>query len=256
MFLRLYEHSHDPALLDLAAVALRQDLRRCVASTYGPLEVNEGRRTMPYLADGSVGIAFALDDYLAHRADERFADAAARIRGAAEGQFYGQTGLFYGRAGMILYLSREHPPAAAGRDPVVATHVRRLGWHALTYKGHLAFPGDQLLRLSMDLATGSAGVMLALGAALHDQPVHLPFLAAPEPPAESPAGTDSTITARRGHDDGASRHAGDEHDPRRRWRRRRDQLHAEPALPQLAQHHDLPLTTGSFGPDHITKEVT
>jgi hypothetical protein len=77
---------------------------------------------------------------------------------------------------MILYLSRKHPPGAAGRDPVVADQVRRLTWHALTYRGHLAFPGDQLLRLSMDLATGTAGVLLALGAALHDAPVHLPFL--------------------------------------------------------------------------------
>jgi hypothetical protein len=28
----------------------------------------------------------------------------------------------------------------------------------------------------MDLATGTAGVLLALGAALHEEPVHLPFL--------------------------------------------------------------------------------
>jgi hypothetical protein len=46
----------------------------------------------------------------------------------------------------------------------------------MSYRGHLAFPGDQLLRLSMDLASGTAGVLLALGAALHDGPVHLPFL--------------------------------------------------------------------------------
>jgi hypothetical protein len=46
----------------------------------------------------------------------------------------------------------------------------------MSYRGHLAFPGNQLLRLSMDLATGTAGVLLALGAALHDEPVHLPFL--------------------------------------------------------------------------------
>jgi len=39
----------------------------------------------------------------------------------------------------------------------------------------VAFPGDQLLRLSMDLATGSAGVLLALHAAL-DQGACLPFL--------------------------------------------------------------------------------
>ena len=58
----------------------------------------------------------------------------------------------------------------------MAAQIRRLAWHALSYEGHLAFPGDRLLRLSMDLATGTAGVLLALGAALHDEPVHLPFL--------------------------------------------------------------------------------
>jgi hypothetical protein len=37
----------------------------------------------------------------------------------------------------------------------------------------------------MDLATGTAGVLLALGAALHDEPVHAPLLA---PMAPAPAG--------------------------------------------------------------------
>jgi hypothetical protein len=78
---------------------------------------------------------------------------------------------------MILFLSRQHPPGtAAARDPVVAEQVRRLAWHALAYKGHLAFPGDHLVRLSMDLTTGTAGVLLGIGAALHSEPVHLPFL--------------------------------------------------------------------------------
>jgi hypothetical protein len=38
-----------------------------------------------------------------------------------------------------------------------------------------------LLRLSMDFATGTAGVLLALGAALHDQPVRAPLLALSRP---------------------------------------------------------------------------
>jgi tRNA A-37 threonylcarbamoyl transferase component Bud32 len=182
MFLRLYEHDEDSRWLDLAATALRQDLRRCIVTEHGTLNVDEGWRTMPYLADGSVGIGMVLDEYLAQRDDERFADASARIRGAAEGAYYGQSGLFAGRAGMILYLSRRHPPGrAVTDDDVVATHIRRIGWHALHYKGHLAFPGDQLLRLSMDLATGSAGVLLALGAAMHARPVGLPFLGAQRP---------------------------------------------------------------------------
>jgi tRNA A-37 threonylcarbamoyl transferase component Bud32 len=180
LFVRLYEHFGDPVLLDYAQTALRQDLRRCVVRDDGAMDVNEGWRTMPYLADGSVGIGLVLEDYLVHRHDERFVTAAAAIRKTAECAFYVEPGLFWGRAGMILYLSRVHPPAtAAAQDAVVASHIRRLAWHATTYKDHLAFPGQELLRLSMDLATGTAGVLLALGAALHDEPVGLPFLLAP-----------------------------------------------------------------------------
>ncbi|MEV1287731.1 class III lanthionine synthetase LanKC [Micromonospora sp. NPDC049679] len=184
MFLRLHELSGDTNLLDHAATALRQDLRRCVVRDDGAMEVNEGWRTMPYLAHGSVGIGLVLDQYLRHRHDDEFADAAAAIRRAARAPLYVQSGLFAGRAGIIAYLAArlaagEH---AAGGDAVAAdrqelrAQVRRLAWHALPYRGFVAFPGEQLLRLSMDLATGAAGVLLAAGAALHDEPVTLPFL--------------------------------------------------------------------------------
>lgn len=178
LFLRLFERTHDRSLLDLAATAIRQDLRRCVLLEDGSLHVNEGWRTMPYLAAGSVGIGIMMREYLAHREDEEFARAVATIRGAAAAQFYVASGLFAGRAGVVLALGHEFAPGAAAHDPVVAAHVRRLAWHALTHQGHLAFPGDGLLRLSMDLAGGTAGVLLALGAALHDGAVHLPFLPA------------------------------------------------------------------------------
>jgi hypothetical protein len=177
LFLRLYEQDGDPAYLDLAATALRQDLRRCVVREEGSMEVNEGYRTMPYLADGSVGIGMVLDDCLTHRADDGFATASAAIRRAAQANFYVEPGLFDGVAGMILHLSRAHPPGtAAAQDPVIAGHVRRLARQACLLDGRLAFPGDQLMRLSMDLATGGAGVLLALGAALHSRPTGLPFL--------------------------------------------------------------------------------
>jgi tRNA A-37 threonylcarbamoyl transferase component Bud32 len=177
LFLHLYEQFGEPALLDLARTALRQDLRRCVLREDACMEVNEGWRTMPYLADGSVGIGLVLDHYLTHRRDEQFAEAAAAIRRAAESRFYVEPGLFHGRAGMILHLSHEHPTGSAVQDSMIAAHIRRLAWHAIDYQGYPAFPGEELLRLSMDLATGNAGVLLAVGAALHPEPVHLPFLA-------------------------------------------------------------------------------
>lgn len=183
-FLRMYEATGDREHLDLAATALRQDLRRCVTRPDGSLEVDEGWRTMPYLAEGSVGIGLVLDHYLRHRADEQFRDASAAIARAARSPMYVQPGLFAGRAGIVAYL-------ALRGDPDVSGQVRRLAWHALPYGGGLAFPGEQLLRLSMDLATGTAGVLLALAMARHERPVSLPLL--------------DSHPARVGHDDSEGR---------------------------------------------------
>ncbi|PWR10767.1 lantipeptide synthetase [Micromonospora acroterricola] len=170
MLLRMYERDGDPALLDHAGTALRQDLRRCVLREAGHLEVNEGWRTMPYLAHGSVGVGLVLDQYLAHRADEELGDAARAIRRCADFPFYAQSGLFAGRAGIVAYLA-ERGELDQARD-----QGRLLSWHALPYRGLPAFPGEQLLRLSMDLATGTAGVLTALAATRPERTVRLPFL--------------------------------------------------------------------------------
>jgi tRNA A-37 threonylcarbamoyl transferase component Bud32 len=174
LLLRSYESTGDPALLDRAVAALRQDLHRCVVRPDGAMEVDEGWRTMPYLAEGSVGIGLVIDQVLRHRADDTLAGASAAISLAARSPFYAQSGLFAGRAGIIAYL-HGHDTG----DERLAEQLRNLTWHAVPFGRGLAFPGEQLLRLSMDLATGSAGVLLALAGALRDEPADLPFLAPP-----------------------------------------------------------------------------
>ena len=86
LFLHAYERTGDARLLDRAAVALRQDLRRCVTGEDGTLQVDQGWRTLPYLDEGSVGIGMVLARYLAHREDEDFpprSTAAGASPGAA-----------------------------------------------------------------------------------------------------------------------------------------------------------------------------
>lgn len=175
LLMRAYDDTGDLAFLDHAADALRRDLRRCIVRPNGTMEVNEGWRTMPYLGPGSAGVGLALDEYLARRHDEQFAEALPRIEKACRLPMYILPGLFIGRAGILLYLAGRSPSPAT--DPQVVRQVRNLTWHALPYEDGIAFPGNELLRLSMDLATGTAGVLLALGAALHDEPVHAPLLA-------------------------------------------------------------------------------
>ncbi|MFF8387808.1 class III lanthionine synthetase LanKC [Streptomyces kanasensis] len=182
LFIRLYERTGDAALLDLAADALGRDLDRCVVSAGGTLQVDEGWRTMPYLGAGSVGIGMVLDDFAAHRTDERFERARGEIVRAAQATFYAQPGLFRGAAGMVLYLSRTTTPGPGTHPSDVRRQIDALARHAVPYQGHLAFPGEQMMRLSMDLATGTAGCLLALGSAATDGRAHLPFL----PPLRRP----------------------------------------------------------------------
>jgi hypothetical protein len=157
----------------------------------GSLQVDDGWRTLPYFGAGSAGLGLVIDRFLAHRQVAAFAEAAGAIRIAARSTYYAQAGLFNGRAGMILYL--------AGRDRLSAVHVRRLAWHAVRYAGGLAFPGDTLLRLSMDLGTGTAGVLLAVAAALAPGGAALPFLGPPvSPPGDlAPGFAPERVTARR-----------------------------------------------------------
>jgi tRNA A-37 threonylcarbamoyl transferase component Bud32 len=193
LFIRLYEHAGERQFLDLAEVALRRDLARCISMPDGTLQADDVTRVLPYVARGSAGIGMVLQDYLGHRGDPELAGSAAAIQRAAEPEVVAQAGLFLGRAGLLAHLSRlRHTAAGDGEararlNRVTARHVARLSWHAVPYRGCLAFPGDQSLRLSSDLATGSAGVLLAVHAALHGGPV-LPFLAAPPPtpPAHVP----------------------------------------------------------------------
>ncbi|WP_420078101.1 class III lanthionine synthetase LanKC [Streptomyces sp. JL4002] len=200
LFVRLYERTGDKELLAQAAQALHRDLDRCVTSAYGTLQVDEGWRTMPYLGEGSAGIGMVLDDWLLHAPDDRFEQARREIVRAAQATFYAQPGLMRGAAGMILHLARTTTPGPDTGPGAVARQIEALSRHAVPYQGHLAFPGEQMMRLSMDLTTGTAGVLLALGSAAPGGRAQLPFLppprhraAAPEP---VPSGTEIHRTTR------------------------------------------------------------
>jgi hypothetical protein len=183
LFLRAADATGDSGYVDAAATALRADLRRTMVRDNGSREVNEGWRTMPYLDAGSVGIGLVLDHFKAFRSEDDFEEAAKGIEITAASPMYILPGLFTGRAGILLYLAGHTDTSTP--NPLVRKQIESLAWHALPYGDGMAFPGTGLLRLSMDLATGGAGVLLALGAAVQGGP-GLPLVpggSAPQTPA-------------------------------------------------------------------------
>ncbi|WP_016697703.1 phosphotransferase, partial [Actinoalloteichus spitiensis] len=170
LFLRLFEHTGERRWLTAAEDALAADVAECGENEHGALLVRDGAtRMLPYLEVGSAGIVVVLEQLAEHAPDSPTVDRLPALRRALLGEFAIQPGLFLGRAGLMVALA-----AAIRRDQdpelvaALRRHRDRLALHAIPHGGEIAFPGNQLLRLSMDLATGGAGVLLALAAAEGD----------------------------------------------------------------------------------------
>ncbi|MFI5605662.1 class III lanthionine synthetase LanKC [Amycolatopsis sp. NPDC051903] len=184
LFVRLYERTGEPAWLSFADQALSRDLEECVTADDGSLQVRDGeRRTLPYAGIGSAGILVVAEQLARHSPGAPACASLPALREACRGEFVIQPGLLHGRSGLMAALSFGEAPSDRVRS-AVDLHLARLSWHAVPYRGGLAFPGNQLLRLSTDVSTGSAGVLLALSALLDGAEV-LPFLGATPSPHTS-----------------------------------------------------------------------
>ncbi|WP_033823504.1 class III lanthionine synthetase LanKC [Kitasatospora sp. MBT63] len=173
LLLRLAEDTGDRSLLPAAADALHHDLTELGLT--GPGERSAPPRSMPYLGIGSAGPAMIADRLLPHLPDPRLTSALERGRTALTTEFHPRAGLFTGRAGLVLAL-RQLNRGTPDDTQALRRHLAAFNWHAVHTGRHTEFLGAHFLRRSNDLGTGSAGVLLALDAALGTGGTTLPFL--------------------------------------------------------------------------------
>ncbi|WP_335936715.1 class III lanthionine synthetase LanKC [Streptomyces sp. PTD5-9] len=163
--LELYAATGEDWLLRAAGAALAREAGHCVDMPGGSVQVKDGKRHLLYLDQGSGGIALVAQRYLAHQADPAL---AALLPGVEEGcvlEFVREPGLFTGRAGLAAtahQLARGGTGGVEEWRPELLDSVRNLSWHLVAEEDRLLVPGARLRRFSADLATGAAGVLLAL----------------------------------------------------------------------------------------------
>ncbi|WP_307251157.1 class III lanthionine synthetase LanKC [Kineosporia succinea] len=168
-WLRCYETYHQAEDLDRARRALAVDLSACTERPDGSLQLDEDRRSLPYLGSGSIGVALVAMRLLEHLDDEDLRRAVRRVIRVTRAGYTAQSGLLNGRAGFVLFLTavQRSPFADAVSRADLIRHTRDLGLYALVHGTGLHFPGEQILRASTDWASGSAGVLTALDAYAH-----------------------------------------------------------------------------------------
>ncbi|GJF32099.1 serine/threonine protein kinase [Kitasatospora sp. NE20-6] len=128
-------------------------------------------RAMPYLYCGSAGMLHVASRYLAVAEDERLAAAVPRLLPVTGVAYTVMPGLFQGLSGLGFALA-DHAAvtgSAESRAAAVRTAQKLFGF-ALPHATGVRMPGDQLLRCSADLWSGSAGVLLFLTELLAPRP--------------------------------------------------------------------------------------
>ncbi|MEV6507891.1 class III lanthionine synthetase LanKC [Streptomyces sp. NPDC051642] len=157
MFTRLFSSTGDRVYLRHARTALARDISRCGVTPARTIHVRNGEEQIAAPDRGSAGIGLVLHEYLRHEHDARYARLLAAIREGLGIELMLSPGLFDGHAGLLYVMARLGAPRA-DQD----AQVRALGRHAVGYQGRPGFALGGLLRLSTDLATGTAGVLVAV----------------------------------------------------------------------------------------------
>ncbi|MFE9699564.1 class III lanthionine synthetase LanKC [Streptomyces sp. NPDC006270] len=159
LHLELHALTGEEWLLRAARTALYRDSGHCVAMPDGTVQVKDGRRHLLYLDQGSGGFALVARAYLARHEAPALAALLPGVHRGCTNEFVREPGLFTGRAGLVATARQlERGPAGAG----VRASVRNLSWHLIADGDRLLVPGAGLRRCSADLATGAAGLLLAL----------------------------------------------------------------------------------------------
>ncbi|TDL45276.1 class III lanthionine synthetase LanKC [Microbacterium oleivorans] len=173
----LHERTQDAQYLHTARRAIDYDVRSLHRAKDGTVHVNEGWRSLPYLGWGSAGIGLAMARYIAVDHREDYAGLIDGIISAAYAPFTAQAGLFQGRSGLMLFLSEVSRQGHSSDLTLraLAHHRDALSLHVLRESDNVRIAGDGLLRASGDLATGAAGVAIALKNATNSPPFGLLF---------------------------------------------------------------------------------
>jgi hypothetical protein len=166
--LQLFKETHDQQWLDLGLAGLRFDLAHADQTADGGWSwrqaLNGSRAILPYWGAGSAGIGSVLARYVQTVNEPWLADALERAWIDTDRKWAVFPGMFSGLSGIGQFHLDMHALTGDGKYLKAAERTASALRVFAVDRGErgIAFPGHRLLRLTCDLSTGAAGVILFL----------------------------------------------------------------------------------------------
>jgi len=159
--LYLYKATQESKYLEYAQLGIEREIARSVdrdgalAWTRAP----EDKITFPYWRFGSSGVGSVLIRFYDVLRIDRYRELAARAAQYGSGRYTVTPGQFFGLSGVgELLLDMYHFTGNRRYLDEAYQVVRKLLLYEINTERGTAFPGEDLMRISNDLATGSAGI--------------------------------------------------------------------------------------------------
>jgi serine/threonine protein kinase len=165
-FLNLYQITQDSRHEKIAVSLLDYEINHAIDMEHSlqwPRSEKKSKVMLPYLATGSSGIGIVLLRFFEELGEIRYLELAKRAAVHLKGKYCAAPSLFMGMAGLGHFFVELFK---CTKDPIHLLEARQFAAKILHYRIEegetIAFPGEDLLRICHDLATGSAGIGLFL----------------------------------------------------------------------------------------------
>ncbi|MFB7155430.1 class III lanthionine synthetase LanKC [Lysinibacillus sp. NPDC056232] len=159
----LFKATNEKVWLELSLQALEKDTSICIMDNSGTYQVNdkENTRFIPYLAGGSAGVGLSMIELRHLLKDPRWETELRGIGEVASSKCFYGSGLFRGLGGMIITANTIDIELQTGGRFLDKT-LNTLNLYVLSDNDKYFMPGDYCYKLSGDIFSGAAGMLLAL----------------------------------------------------------------------------------------------
>lgn len=162
LFAELYRHTEEKMYVEALNSAIDNELKGYFTDETGMMQYSQGFRILPYLSMGSVGLGILISSN-ADIVDDQYMEILESLYKTVKTNFCISPGLFNGYAGLKLGQSimNENLKEDSTLD-IINSAYSGISQHLIKFGNGSCVAGDSGMRLTTDIASGFAGVILAL----------------------------------------------------------------------------------------------